>query len=214
MADDSTRPALARETGLPLFDRYDPRVVQELAVGVDDDLDVLARYGFTGAQATALLEDPILKTEVAALTQELRRAGTTAKIKARIVAEELIGSIWLKMKDGTRSVAEMLDVLKVLAKIGDLEPRDTGGKMTGTIVRVDLNFGSLGMNPPPQRATIHAQTQTADALDHQGIPAYFDVEARPVVDVPDEPDAPAPTVELHIDGSIAACFLGMEIEAL
>ena len=139
MAD--TTPEVRPALGIPLFDRYDPRIVQEMAIGtVDEEIDILARYRITGSAAEQLLTDPILRTEVVALTQELKRAGTTAKIKSRFVAEEIIGKLWEKVRQGAHTTGELLDVLKVLAKIGDLEPREAGGKLTGTIVRVDLNI--------------------------------------------------------------------------
>lgn len=193
----------ARDMSAPLFDRYDARLVQELAIGQEPEDEVLARYGFTPAETEKLLSDPVLKTEVAALVQELKRAGTMAKIKARFVAEDLIGQIWSKTREGTRSIAEMLDVLKIMAKIGDLEPRDASGKMTGTIVRVDLNFGMLGFNPQPR--TIHA-TASSETPPAEELAAVIDVDARPVVDSPDG--------TIPISGHLADVFEDWPVEAL
>lgn len=174
----------------PLFGRYDPKLVQELAITQEPDEDVLARYGFSGAEAMSLAADPVLKVEVAALTQELRRAGTMARIKARFVAEELIGQLRERVVSTEhRSVAELLDVLKVMAKIGDLEPREAGGKLTGTIVRVDLSIGSLPLGPVIAASTVpqDPRRHTTDAL---------------VIDLDRDPDIP---------GELAETFTGLPV---
>lgn len=151
---DADRPV----TGLPILDHFDSRLVQELALGYEDEDAILARYGFDEAGIARLKADAFLHAEVQALTTELRRAGTMAKIKARLAAEELITIAFQRAK-ATKTLAEALDALKIFAKIGDLEPRnDGGGKLTGTIVRVDLNIGQLGFAP----ATVSLPTILTD----------------------------------------------------
>ncbi len=182
-------PKPAALAGLPILDRIDPRVIQDLALSDEDEVQVFQRYGFTEDEARRLAADPIIKTEVQTLVTELRRAGTTAKVKARLAAESLIGDIYRKAKAAT-VLGDMLDAFKALAKVGDLEPRNDGnGKLTGTIVRVDLNIGQLGFAP---------------AVSAQG-GAVIGATSITQVDVTDVS---------HIDGSIAAVFLGMELDAL
>ncbi len=184
MAEVQARPA----AGLPILDHIDSRIVQELALGLDESADILARYGVTGHDAERLLASPFLKNEVAALTTELRRAGTGAKVKARIIAEELIGRLYAKVKD-SHSIPDLLDCLKILAKIGDLEPRDTQGKITSTIVRVDLNLGALAL--PPRSPLPSVRTTVTDVEAH-------DVDHA----VPD------------IDGELCTGFLGLPVEPI
>jgi hypothetical protein len=205
MAD--TTPEVRPALGIPLFDRYDPRIVQEMAIGIDEEIDILARYRITGSAAEQLLTDPILRTEVTALTQELKRAGTTAKIKSRFVAEEIIGKLWEKIRQGAHTTGELLDVLKVLAKIGDLEPRETGGKLTGTIVRVDLNIGSLGFNPPPVRA-VYAETPVPASAITPPPAAAFSADVS-FVEVVDDEGLPG-----LAGGQVPAELAGLAVDSL
>lgn len=172
-------------TGLPVLDRYDSRLVQELALGMEDDDTILERYGFDTEGVARLRADPFLQAEVAALTQELRRAGTMAKVKARLAAEDLITTVYNRVKL-TKTLQDALDALKVLAKIGDLEPRSDGAKVTGTIVRVDLNIGQLGFPPA----------------------------AHAVIDVPVVSDASQNLELFAIEGSTPAALLGLELDVL
>ena len=190
---DAPKPAAS---GLPVLDRLDSRVIQDLALSDEPDVDVLARYGFSPDEAAKLAADPFIQTEVKALVTELRRAGTTAKIKARLAAENLIDKIYNKAKIAN-SLQDMLDAFKALAKVGDLEPRNDGAKVTGTIVRVDLNIGALGFAPAAQAVAV--------------APVEI-IEAAPItqpIDVMRE----SQNLEHFIEGSIAARFLGMELDA-
>ena len=132
-----------KPSGMPVFDRYDPRMIQELVLLDDAEAVTLARWGLPPDE---MERSALLRAQCDELAGELKRSGQTAKIKARLACETLIGEAFRRAKASV-TLGDVLDALRVLGKLGDLEPRNDAAKVTGTIVRVDLNFAGLGFAP-------------------------------------------------------------------
>jgi hypothetical protein len=182
-----------KPAGMPIFDRWDTRLVQELAMLDEPEAMILERYGM---RAEELALNPVLKQEVDALTTELRRTGQMAKVKARLVCEVLIGEAFRRAR-ASLTLTDVLDTIRVLGKIGDLEPRNDGAKVTGTIVRVDLNIGQLGFAPAQAALTAMVVEQNMQEQDVQ------EVETTP-----------AATGEPDIAGQLSDLFSGLPVEPL
>lgn len=152
--------------GLPFLDSFDVKLIQDLALGMDDDAAIFARYRITPEQAVRLQGNEAFKAQVETARQQMHRTGHIAQVKSRLAAEALIDKLYIAASK-SNDVAEMVKAFDALAKVGDLIPKDSaGGGKGGAVVKVELNFGSFGFQPakPPEATVVDVEVKDETAL--------------------------------------------------
>ncbi len=120
---------------------WDPRLVMDLAIQVDDELTILERYNLSKGQLRQLLETPAFKRELAVAVRDVRNDGVTFKAKARVQAETYLEVLDGLVYDTETPAGVRLDAIKSAVKWGGLEPKDEkneGG--LGQSVNIQINF--------------------------------------------------------------------------
>jgi hypothetical protein len=128
----------------------DPKLILEMAAGVEDP-DLLAKkYGYPEVRWELLKNDPAFKQAVEVKRSELQRSGYIFKTKAALCAEDLLEDIYEQAKDPETPLTQKLDAFKTFTKLGGLEPKEEKQVATGPGFQITINLGeqsvTLGSN--------------------------------------------------------------------
>lgn len=122
---------------------WDPRLVMDLAIGVDGLDDILLRYGLTQEDYDALTTVPTFRRELSTTLRELRENGVTFIKKAKIQAESYLVDLDDMVQDKNVPAATRLDAIKSIVKWGGLEPKDTKTEQAqGVTVNLQINYSN------------------------------------------------------------------------
>lgn len=158
-------------TSFPLIPE---EMVASIALGMEDDLVVAARHGFSVEQFNMLQGQPWFQTQVAVKRSEYEKNGVTFKAKAAWMASDLLDQVYVQVSGAEASLAQKHDVLKTLIKAGGLEPKDEKAQQTGPTFQINIDLGA------GQSISLGAVNQTVN----ESIPAQ--VLDLPVKELPDE----------------------------
>lgn len=123
------------------FPTVPDEMVASIALGMEDELIVAARHGFTVEQTNELLTKPWFQLQVAAKRSEFEKNGVTFKTKAAWMASDLLDQVYMQAKSNDASLAQKHDVLKTLIKAGGLEPKDETKKDFGPTFAISIDLG-------------------------------------------------------------------------
>lgn len=138
------------ETEFPLHPILDvpPQLIAEAAVGIDTLEEICERYHYTPEQTAQLRNDAGFKARVSRMEADLRKEGVTFRMRAAHAAEDLMADVWRKAKDPQVGLALKIDALKTLAKLGDLEPKQSiGAVQQGAGFSITINIPKVGEEP-------------------------------------------------------------------
>lgn len=136
------------------------RLAVELALALDDADAIFARYGYTQDQALALARSDAFVTILERIAREVKASGLSFRTKARMQAEELLGSSFEMATDPTCSSAVRATLIQWTAKMGGLEPKEKGddGKGQGSGLTLSITFAGQ----PPQTVVQTRETLTIE----------------------------------------------------
>ena len=107
-----------------LPNRWPPQLVFDLALGLEDNYEVLAtRYDLTPQTIERLFTLPKFRQEVASLSVELRESNAQFKYKAKAQAETYLNDMDDLMNDRETPPSIKLAIFQAMTKLGDLEPK-------------------------------------------------------------------------------------------
>lgn len=98
-------------------------MIHDLAAGMEEPVDIAFRYGYSASQWAILEEFPPFRQAVAAARSELEKGGHTVRTKARWMVDVLIEDLYLKSKGASVTIGQLQETVRVLARLGDLEPK-------------------------------------------------------------------------------------------
>lgn len=130
-----------------------PEIMLQAACGMEEPLDVLTRHFDNGARAKALLANPVFQKQLEAKQAELLQGGVTTRLKAAMMAHDLLDDLFLRGKSSQTATSAVIDITKTLAKLGDLEPKQTvqAGGNSGFSIQIVLPGGQapveIGVKP-------------------------------------------------------------------
>ena len=118
-----------------------PKLVLEIAYGIEPPEEIAERYGFSSAE-WALLEEhkPFIK-QVDDKKEELRAGGYSFRMKAAVIAEELLGTLYLKAKESDASFHTILETVKLTSKAAGFETPPREEQATGAQFSITINLG-------------------------------------------------------------------------
>ena len=135
-------PALPTSKAVNPINKWDPRLILDLAVGVDPVESILARYGLTRDAYERLLESRLFKRELAVMIRDVQENGASFKAKARIQAESYLPILDAMVDDQTVAASVRLQAIRDVVRWGELEPKKDVVKDEGPAqqVLVQINF--------------------------------------------------------------------------
>ncbi len=122
---------------------WDPKLVFELALGIEPLAAILERHGLTERHYNQLVDHPAFRKDLSAQRLEMQEHGVTFKHKARLQAEMYLKEMHTIITDSTGDVpaSTKVDAIKYITKVAELEPdkktaSDDGGKQT---INIQIN---------------------------------------------------------------------------
>jgi hypothetical protein len=100
-------------------------LTMDLALGLDPIDEILARHGIDCYLWESLQSNLTFRRELMVLRKELAESGTTFKRKAALQAETYLTEMHTLMQDPSVPPPTKVDIFKTLAKLGELEPKDS-----------------------------------------------------------------------------------------
>lgn len=147
-------PPFVRDTSPGLY--VSPEMVTELAMGLDPELAIAAKYGLDAVAYQALSGLEWFQAAVYRRRQELADEGVTFAIKAAMVSEELMMEGYKLAKAGSMKPNEITDLLKVTSSLAGMQPKHTqaqaGGAAFQIVINVPDQVSAPGARPPPEMA--------------------------------------------------------------
>lgn len=124
------------------FPRVPPEMIASLALGVDDELVVASRHGFSVEQYHALAKMPAFQRAVAAQRAEFDKTGLTFQVMSAMQAAEVRDRVFTMAMSSEASFPQALEALKTLAKLGNLEPKEAKtSTAAGSGFMIQINLG-------------------------------------------------------------------------
>lgn len=124
------------------------RLACEIAIGLEEPVEVFARHGYTPEQAVALLEQKDFSGLLERVTKEVRESGLSFRTKARAMAEDLLPHAYTIATDELASSAVRADIIQWLTRVADLEPPKKDGKDAGSGGGLVMNITFAGQEKP------------------------------------------------------------------
>jgi len=120
---------------------WPPRLVLDLAMGLDDVETILTRYDVPVSLYHTLLQNPHFRRELVVATKELQENGVTFKRKAALQAEMYLEDMDNVMRDDRTPPSVKKDIFIHMAKLGELEPEKKGeGANSGPAFNIQINL--------------------------------------------------------------------------
>ena len=122
--------------------QWDPRLILDLALGIEDTRQVLERYGLTDNDYIVLCGSRLFRQELAVTIRDVHENGLPFRAKARVQAEAYLEVINDLVYNETTPATIKLEAIRSTVRWANLEPKedktaDAGG---GQTVNVQINF--------------------------------------------------------------------------
>lgn len=145
------------------FPQISEEMVASLALGMEDDLLVAARHGFSVEKYQALAAQPWFQNQVASKRAELEKNGVTTRVKAAWMGGELLDKLYMMAADNNASFSQVAEAAKIMVKVGGLEPKDEKKEAGGPSFQINIDLGaqsvSLTNTPTLQPVVIDTETK-------------------------------------------------------
>ena len=139
--DPPLPPALRSPAPATPINPWSPRLVMDLAVGVDPVNEILDSYGLDFDDLERLMNNPTFRRELASLRREVAENGTSFRSKARMQAESYLSILDDIVLDTNAPTSTRLEGIKSAVRWADLEPKKSGGEeQPATSINVQINF--------------------------------------------------------------------------
>jgi hypothetical protein len=162
-----TRPTLTS------FPQIPDEMVASIALGMEDDLVVASRHGFSVEKYQQLSMQPWFQLQVAAKRADLEKNGVTTRAKAAWMAADLMDKAYLMASDNAAGFGQVIEAIKVFAKLGGLEPKEERKVDAGPGFQITIDLGegnTVSLSNGPSQAVPAATIE----------PITLDVETKEV----------------------------------
>ena len=141
----------------PTATNWTPRFAMDIAMALElgpagDVAAVLKQYGVSDNAYSRFTNDPVFVRQVEAFRSEVRDKGVTFKLKARVMAEELLNTSWAMIHDKSISSAVRADLIKQTVTWSGLAPKDApvdAGNAGGVAITINLGGASQQVKVQP-----------------------------------------------------------------
>ena len=135
-------PVVFRQQGQPKSTNlYDPRMILDLAIAVDDITVILPRYGLTEAEFNLLSETPVFRRELAMAMREARENGLPFANKAKYQAESYLEVLDELVYSAETPASVRLEAIRSTVKWARLEvEKGAEAGSNAPQINVNINF--------------------------------------------------------------------------
>ena len=132
----------APANGVPNVNPWDPRLVLDLALAIEDTEPILYRYDLTEGDYDALMRTPAFRRDLALTMREVRENGLSFKHKARIQAESYLEVLDQLVYSAATPASTRLDGIKQAVTWGALVPKESkdGDGQQAQAINIQINF--------------------------------------------------------------------------
>lgn len=146
------------------FPTISDEMVASIALGMEDELIVASRHGFSIEQYEQLAAQKWFQLQVTMKRSEFEKNGVTFKAKATWMAADLLDQVYLSAASPDASLGQKHEVLKTLIKAGGLEPKEEKAQNTGPTFTLSIDLGggqtvSLSNQSVMQPVTLDVETK-------------------------------------------------------
>lgn len=142
--------------------RLPAEMVASIALGLEDDLVVAARHGFSVEQFQQLEKQPLFQAAIAQKRAEFQKNGITFRAKAGWMAEELLEKLYLLANDKNAGFNQVHEALKTVMKAGGLEPKEEKTANLGTTFSISIDLGDKSVSLGAPKTAIDAPTRVIE----------------------------------------------------
>lgn len=119
---------------------WDPRLVLDLAVGVDGLEEILTRYGLTTYEFELLSKTQAFRRELALTIRDVRENGVPFASKARVQAEAYLEVLDRMVHDDTTPASVRLEAIRSTVLWGKLLPKEDKAQDTTNATQINVNI--------------------------------------------------------------------------
>ena len=105
------------------FAPWDHRMTYELALALDPVSEILARYHVTEKDFQRFRKQPAFMQQIVDYRAEIREKGLTFRAKAKIMAEDLLGTAYELIHSPATPANVKADLIKWTSKVAALDPQ-------------------------------------------------------------------------------------------
>ena len=116
--------AITAKQVLDLLDKR-PRIVQEVALGLEEGKEIAARYGISEADWAEIEASEAFQRELSGIRADMERTGKSFRVTAGVMSRELMKIIFSEATRADTDLKVKTEVLKTLARYADWEPKQT-----------------------------------------------------------------------------------------
>ena len=138
-----TKPQWVPAQGAPNVNPWDPRLVLDLALAIEDTTPILERYDLQQEDYDALMRTPSFRRDLALTMREVRENGLSFKHKARVQAESYLEVLDQLVYSPATPASTRLDGIKQAVTWGGLgPPKDGSGSeaQQAQAINIQINF--------------------------------------------------------------------------
>lgn len=140
------------------YRHIDPRMIYDLATGMEDPDEVAKRYGFEGEEWDQLAQRPELIREVKQQAAELAKNGTTFKNKARLLTNSMLDDLYKAAMREDVPVKDKAQALLAVTKLAGLDaPAAVTAQGAGFSITINLPAVSPNSSPAAVEAVVSEQ---------------------------------------------------------
>jgi hypothetical protein len=140
-----------------------PKLLLELAVGIDTSDELCSRYNITRAQYDAIVSNPGIQSRISRTAAELKKDGITVQMRGTHATEDLIGRIWQKARNPDTPLLQMIEAAKFLSKLGGVDEPAQVKQAQGSGFSITINLGDTQQNSATIDVTPTTKTVSADS---------------------------------------------------
>jgi len=122
--------------------QWDPRLILDLALGIEDTRQVLERYGLTDNDYIVLCGSRVFRQELAVTIRDVHENGLPFRAKARVQAEAYLEVINDLVYNETTPATTKLEAIRSTVRWANLEPKEDKSESGNTQaqINVSINF--------------------------------------------------------------------------
>lgn len=118
-----------------------PDMIEAIAMGLEEPVEIAARFGFAGARWTKLSNWAPFTSTVAAKRAEYAKNGVTFRTKSALKADMLADRVFIEAMQPSTNMSQKMAVLQYLTKVGELEPKEAKTASVGEGFSITINLG-------------------------------------------------------------------------
>lgn len=120
--------------------QWDPRLVLDLAIGVDGLQEILTRYGLSTDEFDVLSRTPVFRRELALAIKDAHENGLPFAHKARVQAESYLEVLDQLVYSEAVPASTRLEAIRSTVKWGRLEPDTKGDNAQTNAQQININI--------------------------------------------------------------------------